>query len=263
MAVGVRARADVLHRRALCQLGPADDERHHAPAVDQHQPADRPREDQRRPCRPRDRRPSASASGTSGRAARRPSRRPARRPWPCRAGARGTPDRCPSASRCRSSAATSTPYFLAKPAAAGVGLAVGLNAADTGGPVTSSSRSVCRSASLRHARGQPSRRAEGLGRRLGRQPQLLEPGVQVRAELRRQPRQPAGRNLLAADLDQQLAIHAVRRLGTWLRSDPLAGGRLPSARSAAPWRSSRPAAGRAGCRRCARSRRCCRSNRGC
>ena len=48
----------------------------------------------------------------------------------------------------RSSAATSTPYFFAKPAAAGVGSPSGLNAADTGGPVTSSSKSVCRSASF-------------------------------------------------------------------------------------------------------------------
>ena len=70
----------------------------------------------------------------------------------------------PSASRCRSSADTSTPYFFAKPAAAGVGSPSGLNAADTGGPVTSSSKSVCRSASSRDARGQAARRAVGLGR---------------------------------------------------------------------------------------------------
>ncbi len=43
---------------------------------------------------------------------------------------------------------TSTPYFFANPAAAGVGSPSGLNAADTGGPVTSSSKSVCRSASF-------------------------------------------------------------------------------------------------------------------
>ena len=54
----------------------------------------------------------------------------------------------PSASRAARAPSTSTPYFFAKPIAAGVGSPSGLNAADTGGPVTSSSKSVCRSASL-------------------------------------------------------------------------------------------------------------------
>ena len=113
---------------------------------------------------------------------------------------------------CRSSAATSTPYFLAKPAAAGVGSPSGLNAADTGGPVTSSSKSVCRSASL--ATRAVSRRgvlklsagASVVSR------ELLQPRVEVLRQLRRQPRQPARRNLLAADLDQQFAIHQLRAL---------------------------------------------------
>jgi hypothetical protein len=47
-----------------------------------------------------------------------------------------------------SSAVTSTPYFLAKPAAAGDGAPSFPTAADIGGPVTRSSRSVWRSASL-------------------------------------------------------------------------------------------------------------------
>src|SRR5204863_1485520 len=41
----------------------------------------------------------------------------------------------------RSSAATSTPCLTAKPVAAGVGVPSGLNDAETGGPLTSSSRS--------------------------------------------------------------------------------------------------------------------------
>ncbi len=45
----------------------------------------------------------------------------------------------------RSSAATSTFCLAANPAAACVAEPSGLNAADTGGPVTTSSRSVCRS----------------------------------------------------------------------------------------------------------------------
>jgi hypothetical protein len=49
---------------------------------------------------------------------------------------------------CRSRAETSTPYFFAKPVAAGVASPPGLKAADTGGPVTSSSKSVWRSDSL-------------------------------------------------------------------------------------------------------------------
>ena len=63
--------------------------------------------------------------------------------------------------------ATSTPYFFAKPAAAGVGSPSGANAAATGGPVTSSSKSVCRSASLATRDGQTPRRAVALGRRAG------------------------------------------------------------------------------------------------
>src|SRR5262245_10188387 len=47
---------------------------------------------------------------------------------------------------CFSSAVTSTLYFFANPAAAGVGPPSGLNAALAGGPVTTSSSSVCRSA---------------------------------------------------------------------------------------------------------------------
>jgi hypothetical protein len=45
----------------------------------------------------------------------------------------------------RSSALTSTPCFAANPLAAGVGVPSGLNPAETGGPFSSSSRSVWRS----------------------------------------------------------------------------------------------------------------------
>ncbi len=46
MSVGVRPGSDVLHRRALRLLRPPDHERHDAPAVQQHEPANRPREQQ-------------------------------------------------------------------------------------------------------------------------------------------------------------------------------------------------------------------------
>ena len=101
-----------------------------------------------RPCRRRASRPTASPSGTSARAAARSARRAARRPPLCRDAASGTRDRCPSASRAARARATSTPCFLAKPNAAGVGWPLASKAADTGGPVSSSSKSVCRSASL-------------------------------------------------------------------------------------------------------------------
>ena len=70
------------------------------------------------------------------------------------------------------------------------------NAADTGGPVTSSSRSVCRSAIFADPRRQPPRRAVGLDRLVDRQPRVLEPRLERRAELRGQARQPAGRESL-------------------------------------------------------------------
>jgi hypothetical protein len=94
----------------------------------------------------------------------------------------------------RSSADTSTPYFFANPAAAGVGDPSAANAAETGGPVTSSSKSVWR-------------RAETLDRGRGRQSEVLEARFEMLANLCRQVRQPARGDLLAADLDEQLAIH--------------------------------------------------------
>src|SRR5262245_15884178 len=38
VAVCVGARADILDRGALCDLGTPDDERHHAAAIEQHEP---------------------------------------------------------------------------------------------------------------------------------------------------------------------------------------------------------------------------------
>ena len=60
---------------------------------------------------------------------------------------------------------------------------------------------------LCHTRRQPSRGAEPLGRRRGTEPELLEACVELPCKLRRQGWQPPGRNLLATDLDQELAIH--------------------------------------------------------
>ena len=261
MAVGDRARADVLHERRLRGCGAADRERHDAAAVEEQQPADRPAEQQlalavvehRVPVHLLRERQAAQHAASA--------RRAARRPRPCRAGACGTRGSRPSASRSRSSAATSTPCFVAKPAAAGVGVPSGLNAADTGGPVTSSSRSVCRSAT--RATRTVSRRGVlkvstgAVGRRAARP--SAAPSTHV-AELRRQRRQPAGGHLFArrsraAVRDPSARARTLARRFDRCRRLHALDVRLGDRR--------RPAAGRAGCRPCARSRRCCRSSRGC
>ena len=57
---------------------------------------------------------------------------------------------------------------------------------------------------------QAPRRAEGFDRLVDRQPRFLQPRLEHLAELRRQARQPAGRNLFGADLEEQFAIHSSR-----------------------------------------------------
>ena len=102
----------------------------------------------------------------------------------------------------RSSAATSTPCFLAKPAAAGVGWPAASNAAETGGPVSSSSKSVCRSASLPIRA--VSRRGVlkvSIGAAGGRRSSFSRAVKRV-TDLRGQTRQPARGNLFDADFDQ-------------------------------------------------------------
>ena len=125
----------------------ADRERHDAAAVEEQQPADRPAEQQLAACRRPASRPSASASGTPGRAARRSAARAARRPRSCRAGAADTRGTRPSASATRVELLERRrPACARSRRAAGVGWPSASNAAETGGPVTTSSRSSCRSA---------------------------------------------------------------------------------------------------------------------
>ena len=64
MAVGVRTRADVLHRRSLRQLGSADDERARRGRRRGGPASESAARTPDRPCRPRGTRPSASASET-------------------------------------------------------------------------------------------------------------------------------------------------------------------------------------------------------
>ncbi len=184
VTVGVRAGPDVLHVGTLRDLGAADDERHDATAVHQHEPADRTREHELAlavlevgvpPHLLRKREVAQQAAHDVGEHVDRGLATLAHAVG--EVGALGV--------RLRSSVGTSTPYFFAKPTAAGVGSPSGLNAADTGGPVTSSSKSVCRSASFatravsRRGVLKPSAGDAGVSR------SVLQARVEVRRHLRR------------------------------------------------------------------------------
>ena len=146
VTVGHRRRHDFLYRGRLGQLCPADGERDDAPAVEIENPADRPAEQQialpvleiRIPMH---------RLGKAERSQRR--RQHVRQHVDRRFAAlvscdsRGT---CPSAYPRDRGCATSILFLRANPTAAGVGAPSAPNAAATGGPVSSSSRSVCRSA---------------------------------------------------------------------------------------------------------------------
>ena len=160
MAVGQRARLDVLHLRTGGIRRAADRERHDAAAVEEQQPADRPAEhelaapvvERRVPVHLLGKRHVAQhrAEHVGQRVDRRS----------CRAGASettGTPLRPFS---CGRAPRQSTPCFLAKPTAAGVGCPSGPNAADTGGPVIGLLEVLLPLGNLPQPRGQSPRRAE-------------------------------------------------------------------------------------------------------
>ena len=145
MPVGHRAGAHFLHHRRLREHAAAHDERHDAAAVQEQDPADRPPEQQlaaadrpaTRPSRicfgnASSRSVAASTSGSTSTVALPRSRRVKER-------------YVPFGVSTRSSSETSTPFLRAKPMAAGVGLPSGPKAADTGGPLIGSSRSLWRS----------------------------------------------------------------------------------------------------------------------
>ena len=147
----------------------ADRERHDAAAVEEQQPADRPAEQQLALAVVEHRVPVHLLRERAGRAAAPPStsgststvalprcRLRNARYSPFGVSTRSSASNLDAVLRARSRA----PPASAVPSAS--------NAADTGGPVTSSSRSVCRSAMLRDAHGQAPRRAEGLDRRVRR-----------------------------------------------------------------------------------------------
>ncbi len=101
---------------------------------------------------------------------------------------------------------------------------------------------------LGHGRGQPARRGEGFDACLRPEAHLVQPGLQPRAKLRRQRRQPRRRQLFDADFEQQLTIHD---------RSPARSTTRPT-----PWRSRRRAAARGGRTPCAPSRRCSHSHQG-
>ena len=147
----------------------------------------------------------------------------------------------------RSSAATSTPCLRAKPSAARVGSPDASNAARTGGPVTVSSRSDCRSASS--AAVATSRRG----------PANAVTGVRqaTRASSKRAARRAAScasmPGIQLAGISSQPISSSSSRNAMLTHPRPAPPRRLPPA----PRRRARrqwppPACGRAGCRRRAR-----------
>jgi len=68
-------------------------------------------------------------------------------------------------------------------------------------------------------RSQSPRRAVRFGGRIGLQPQLLQTGIQLLAELPRQSRQPAGWNFLTADFDQEFAVHRLGPFPRWCAAE--------------------------------------------
>ncbi len=118
-----------------------------------------------------------------------------------------------------------------------------------------------------HAHRQPPRRRPRIDRPVDLEARGLQLGGRHRRQLRGQAGQPAGGDLLDADLDEQFSVHSVP-------AEPAACCLLPTAccllhcppASARPHTLSRSrprAAGPAARRPCARSRRCCRCCREC
>ena len=206
MTVSIGPGPDVLHRRPLRLIGPPDHERDDASAVEEHEPANRAREDQvafavleiRVPAHLlREREVAQHAAHHVGEHVHRGL------------AALFHAIREVLAFRCL------------LPLERGHVHAVLLREA-CGGRRRLAVRLVCRGhrrtsdqlfevrltlGDANHARGEAAWRAVGLGRRVARQPRLFQACVYVLRHLRGEARQPAGRDLLAANLDQQLAVH--------------------------------------------------------
>ena len=148
----------------------------------------------------------------------------------------------------RASAATSTPCLRAKPSAAGVGSPFASKAARTGGPVTVSSRSDCRS---------PNAATVATSRRGATN---VRTGVRwsIRASASRAVSRSANcvsmPGIQLAGISSQPISRSSSEYSTLMRP-----GLVPTRRARRRWR--RPASEPAGCKPLARSRRYCRWRR--
>ena len=169
MAVGDGPRRDVLHARARRDGQARDRERHDAAAVEEQQPPDRPAEDELALAvlelgvpvhRLRERQ---VAQHLDEHVRQRVDRRLAAVPLRVREVLAARRVELDDARRSRSRACARIP----RPAFVGMALGVERRR-DTGGPITTSSRSSCRSIELRHAGRQPARRRVRFDRRPSR-----------------------------------------------------------------------------------------------
>ena len=199
VAVGVRPGADVLHRRTLCLLRPPDDERDDASAVEQHEPANGTGEDKvalavlevRVPAHLlREREVAQDAAHDVGQHVDRGLA------TLLHAVREVFAFRCLRALEGSDVDAVFARELLRRQRRRR-GRWPGHQLLEVSLPLGDSD----------DARGEAPRRAVGLARRIARQSRLFETRVHVPRHLRGEPRQPACRNLLAADFDQQLPIH--------------------------------------------------------
>ena len=206
VAVGDGARRHVLHLSALRRGGAADRERHHAAAIDEQNPADRPAEQQlaapvverRVPVhRLRERQPAQRAAEDAGQHVhgRLPALPPAKREV--------VPFRRLHALERRDL------YALLRGEAARRWrrLPVGFERGRHRRTVDQLLEIGLPLRNPRHTHGEPPRRAVGFDRGLGCEPMRAQLGADDVADLHGEHGQPAGGQLLAADLEQQLAIH--------------------------------------------------------
>ena len=246
MAVGDRARSHVLDDGALGGLEPADDKRHDAPAVQEQDPADGPAEQQ-----------LAAPVVELGVPVHLPGKREVAQH--AREHVRQHVDRgfAPDAPAERQvdalggldalEALRVDAVLAREPGGGGRGLAVGLERGGGGRPHEQLFEVGLALGDAGDAHRQAPRRAVGLDGRLDLEAQVLHPRGGRLANLGRQRGQPAGGNLLAAEFDEQLAIHR-----------PLTPPPARPAGTIAPrtprsvWRWPRRAGARAGCTPCAR-----------
>ena len=209
VSVGHRARRDLLHLTRLGRRGTGDRERHDAAAIDEQNPADRPAEQQLAPAVLELRIPvhQFRERQAAQRSAEHVREHVDRRLAPLllsigQVGALGGFDALErgdvdallgrEAARGRRRRAVSAEARRNRRAVDQI-LEIGLPLGETGDPDR-----------------QPPRRAVGFGRRLRRQAVRAQLGEDDLANLVRQAGQPAGRQLLASDFEQQFPIEHLR-----------------------------------------------------